>query len=286
MQKAFYNRFDGVVTNSEPISSHLRSLGVRTPISVISNGVDLDEFRPCLDDSVRARARESLGVSGSGPVILSVGAVCPRKGSDLLIEAWTKLLETHPDVELVLVGPRHDRNNASLARFASRLRQRVTDSPHPERVHFAGVRDDMNEVYGAADIVVLPSAREGMPNVVLEAMACGRPVLLTPFEGQSNTIGRPGIEFMQSERSSDALAKNLATLFDDHVRRDDLVRHGKAWVTRNLTLERSLDRFADFYHRAVARPRYATTLGDVRPVRSRTRTQAKTHAIPARVQPS
>jgi glycosyltransferase involved in cell wall biosynthesis len=127
-----------------------------------------------------------------------------------------------------------------------------------------------------------------MPNVVLEAMACERPVLLTPFEGQSNTIGRPGIEFMQSDRSSGSLAKNLAALLDDHDRCDDLVRHGKAWVTRNLSLERSLDRFADFYHRALAGPRYATTPHEVRPAlfKPKSRTQAKTHPTPARVQPS
>jgi glycosyltransferase involved in cell wall biosynthesis len=280
MKRAFYDRFDGVVTNSEPISSNLRSLGVRTPIAVISNGVDLDQFRPVADDAARSQSRRSLGVTGPGPVILSVGAVCPRKGSDLLIEAWTKLLERHPDAELVLVGPRHDRNNPGLRRFGGRLRELIACSPHPDRVHFAGVRDDMNDIYGAADLVVLPSSREGMPNVVLEAMACERPVLLTPFEGQSDAIGRPGIEFVQSERSPDALAQNLAALLEDHERWQALVRHGKAWVTRHLDLETSLDRFADFYRQAAGGMRYATTFHELRPDYS------KANALPTRVQPS
>jgi glycosyltransferase involved in cell wall biosynthesis len=213
-------------------------------------------------------------------VILSVGAVCPRKGSDLLIEAWTKLQERHPDVELVLVGPRHDRNNPSLHRFGTRLRRLIADSPHPDRMHFTGVRDDMNEVYGAAEIVVLPSSREGMPNVVLEAMACERPVVLTPFEGQSESIGRPGIEFVQSQRTPDALAENLATLLDDRDRRNDLVRHGKAWVTRNLDLELSLDRFSEFYRQTATGTRSIIMSHEIRPILS------KTIAIPARVHPS
>ena len=280
MQRVFYDRFDGVVTNSESISSQLRSLGVRTPISVISNGVDLDQFRPCKDDAAQSRARNSLGVTGPGPVILSVGAVCPRKGSDLLIEAWTKLLDRYPDAELVLVGPRHDRNNQSLWRFDLRLRELIASSPRPDRVHFTGVRDDMNEIYGAADIVVLSSSREGMPNVVLEAMACERPVLLTPFEGQSDAIGRPGIEFEQSERTPVALAQSLTALLDDRDRCDELVRHGKAWVTRHLGLELSLDRYADFYRQTAAGTLCATASHEVQPDFS------EANALPARAQPS
>jgi glycosyltransferase involved in cell wall biosynthesis len=283
MKRTFYNHFDGVVTNSESISADLQSIGVRTPIAVISNGVDLDQFRPVTDDAERSQARRSLGVTGLGPVILSVGAICPRKGSDLLIEAWTRLLDRHPDAELVLVGPRHDRHNPGLRRFGARLRELIACSPHPDRIHFAGVRDDMNDVYGAADLVVLPSSREGMPNVVLEAMACERPVLLTPFEGQSNAIGRPGIEFVQSERSADALAQNLSAMLDDDDRCQALVRHGKAWVTRHLDLGTSLDRFAELYRHAAAGTRYATTL-EALPEISPDYSEA--NALPTRAQPS
>jgi glycosyltransferase involved in cell wall biosynthesis len=283
MKRKFYNHFDGVVTNSECISDDLQSIGVRTPIAVISNGVDLDRFRPVADDAERSQARRSLGVTGPGPLILSVGAICPRKGSDLLIEAWTRLIDRHPDAELVLVGPRHDRHNPGLRRFGARLRELIACSPHPDRIHFAGVRDDMNDVYAAADLVVLPSSREGMPNVVLEAMACERPVLLTPFEGQSDAIGRPGIEFVQSERSPDALAQNLAGILDDHERRQALVLHGKAWVTRHLDLETSLDRFADLYRYAAAGTGYATT-SQARPEIRRDYSEAT--ALPTRVQPS
>jgi glycosyltransferase involved in cell wall biosynthesis len=283
MKRTFYNHFDGVVTNSECISADLQSIGVRTPITVISNGVDLDQFRPVADDAERSRARRSLGVIGPGPVILSVGAICPRKGSDLLIEAWTRLLDRHPDAELLLVGPRHDRHNRSLRRFGARLRELIACSPHPDRIHFAGVRDDMNDVYGAADIVVLPSSREGMPNVVLEAMACERPVLLTPFQGQSDAIGRPGIEFVQSERSPDALAQNLSAMLDDDDRCQALVRHGKAWVTRYLDLGTSLDRFAELYRHAAAGTRYTTTLQAL-PETSPDYSEAG--ALPTRAQPS
>jgi glycosyltransferase involved in cell wall biosynthesis len=268
MLKRFYDIFDGVVTNSESIRSTLLELGVRTPIAVIPNGVDLDRFRRCENDDARAHARNALGISGPGPIILSVGAICPRKGIDLLIEAWTKLQDRHPDAELLLVGPRHDRNNPNLHRFDRRLKALVAASPHPDRVHFTGVRDDMNEVYAVADVVVLASSREGMPNVVLEAMACDRPVLITPFEGQSNIIGRPGIEFGQSERTPAALAQNLAALLDNPDLREDLIRHGRAWIAPNLDVERSLDRFAEFYRLAANGNLSESNLREAQPIHS------------------
>jgi len=183
--------------------------------------------------------------------VLSVGAITPRKGSDLMVEAWRQLLERHPDAELALVGPRHDRNSESLDDFETRLESMIASSPHPDRVHLTGVRDDLADVYAAADLVVLPTEREGgTPNVVLEAMACERPVLITPFEGQSSAIGRPGIEFEQTDRNGAALGRAIGDLLDDRERCATLVRNGRAWVVEHLDMNKSLDRFADLYRRA------------------------------------
>ena len=247
----FYGGFDGVVTSSEQIASSLRELGVRSPIAVIPNGVDLETYRPA-DAAARARARDKLGLRSEAPVLLSVGAISARKGSDLLVEAWRKLLDQNPDAELVLIGPRHDRNRADD--FEARLEGLIAQSPHPEQVHLLGVRDDLPELYAAADLVVLPTAREGgTPNVVLEAMACARPVLITPFEGQSSAIGRPGLEFAQANRSAEALARAIHALLGDPERRAGFALRGRHWVVEHLDMNRSLDRFAAFYRAAAER---------------------------------
>ncbi|MFK7894928.1 MAG: glycosyltransferase family 4 protein [Myxococcota bacterium] len=250
MVRTFYNSFDGVVTSSEQISGYLRNIGVEVPIAVIPNGVDLTLYRPH-SEAERLAARASLGVQGDGPLILSVGAISPRKGSDLLVEAWTQVLEQFPDAELALVGPRHDRNSKDLDAFSARLEQLIADSPHPDRVHLPGVRDDLDQVYAAADLVVLPTAREGgTPNVVLEAMASARPVLLTPFEGQSNAIGRPDIEFAECEREPKSIAEGIMRLLSKTDERETFIARGRDWVARYLDLEQTLDRFTDFYQRA------------------------------------
>lgn len=247
---SFYERFDGIVTNSGAIRDALRDGRVRTPIEVVPNGVDLARFRRVDDPQARRRARAALGLRGDGPVVLAVGAISPRKGSDLVLEAWTRVQDRHPDAQLLFVGPRHDLHNPTLRPFARTLHRRIAESARPERVHLVGVRDDMNDVYAAADVVVLASSREGMPNGVIEAMACGRPVVLTPFLGQSAELGRAGREFRQSARTPEALATHLSALIEDETARAKLAREGERWARARLDLDTSLDRLVDFYQRA------------------------------------
>jgi glycosyltransferase involved in cell wall biosynthesis len=250
MLRRFYDLFDGVVTSSEQIEGRLRRIGVGAPIAVIPNGVDLVRHRPG-DASARRAARERLGLRGAGPVVLAVGAVSPRKGSDLLLEAWARLLPRFPDLELVLVGPRHDEAGKRAGPFEARIDALIEGSGRPGQVHLLGVRDDVADLYAAADLLALPTAREGgTPNVVLEAMASGLPTLLTPFDGQSTAIGRPGLEFAQTARTVESLTRSLGDLLSNEARRNELARHGLGWVRSHLGLDRTLDRFADFYARA------------------------------------
>jgi glycosyltransferase involved in cell wall biosynthesis len=253
MLRDFYGLFDGIATSSERIRGSLLDLGVRTPIEVIPNGVDLGRFRP-VDAEARRRVRQELGIEEGAPVVLAVGAVSPRKGSDLLVEAFRTLSLQRPEAQLLFVGPRHDRRNQRLGGFEARLEQLVRECPAPDRIRFMGVRDDLPRLYAAADVVVLPTDREGgTPNVVLEAMACARPVLLTRFEGQSAALGRPGVEFAQAPRSPEGLAESLSRLVEDRQRREALARNGLEWVRRRLDVQHSVDRFADLYRRAAAR---------------------------------
>lgn len=282
MLRLFYDQFDGVVTSSEQIEARLRQLGVATPIAVIPNGVDLERHRPA-DGAARRAARARIGIQGNGPVLLSVGAISPRKGSDLLVEAWTRLLSRHPDLELVLIGPRHDHGTKQRGPFEQRIDALIEGSGRAGQVHRLGVRDDVAELYAAADLMVLPTSREGgTPNVVLEAMACGRPVLLTPFDGQSAAIGRPGVEFAQTPRTVFALAQGIDELLAKQTRRDALAKSGLGWVRAHLDLDRSLDRFADFYERAAHRTLDAAEIAALNPTFPGARILSPAPALPSR----
>jgi glycosyltransferase involved in cell wall biosynthesis len=162
-----------VIAVADPLARFARSLGVPAErISVIENGVDTDLFRP----TPRAVARQTLGLQPDSPVIVSVGHLSPRKGFQRVIRVLPSLLELHPDATFVIVGgPGGEPNNRP------ELDALVMTLGVAHRVIFAGPQPPSRvaEWLSAADVFVLASDYEGCPNVVLEALACGRPVVAT-----------------------------------------------------------------------------------------------------------
>lgn len=149
-------------------------LGIpRERVRVIENGIDPDVFRP-LD---RAEARRSLGLPEAGPLLVSVGTLAPRKGFHLVMEAMDRLRERWPDLRFAVVG-----GAGAEGAMEKELRGLAARLGLADRVVFAGPRPrtDLAAWYSAADAFVLASAHEGCPNVVLEALACGTPVIATP----------------------------------------------------------------------------------------------------------
>ena len=157
------------------VSSSLKQDAVRLGIEpervrVIENGIDPALFRP-LD---RIEARRSLGLPMDGPLLVSVGTLSPRKGFHLVMEAMTRL---RPDLRFAIVG-----GDGAEGAMESELRALAARLGLEDRVIFAGPRSraELASWYSAADLFVLASGHEGCPNVVLEALACGTPVVATP----------------------------------------------------------------------------------------------------------
>ena len=142
---------------------------------MLRNGVDLDLFRPA---EARAAERDALGMRGA--TVLSVGNLLDFKGHDLAIRALRGLAHA----ELFVIGSGPER---------STLEKLARDCGVAERVRFTGAiaQQDLRRYYGAADVLVLASEREGWPNVLLEAMACGTPVIATDVGGCREVVGQP-----------------------------------------------------------------------------------------------
>ena len=182
---------DAIVTVSGGLRDTLLGLGAPAAnITVLRNGVDLAVFRP-LD---RALARQTFGVEG--PVLVSVGALIPRKGHDRTIAALTHL----PGWTLLVAGdgPEH----GALLALARRLG--VGD-----RVRLLGAlpHGDLAQLYSAADLSVLASSREGWANVLLESMACGTPVIASPIPGNPEVVQTELAGIIADTNTAEAIAK-------------------------------------------------------------------------------
>ncbi len=243
---------DTVVTSTDVMRQHFRALGAGGEVEVIPNGVDLHVFHPPVDGAERLSVRRSLGIEPEESMLLYVGAVTPRKGIELLLEAWVRHVQQHPDSHLVLAGPERTRFDPAHAEYHARLEALGEASGAPERVHFLGVVENVPELMRAADVFVFASRREGMGNVVLEAMASELPVVLTPFIGLAGELGRPDVDYLLAEPDADSLASRISRLTVDPELRGRIARSGRVWVEEHMDVERSVARYAELYRRLAA----------------------------------
>lgn len=172
----------GVIAISRAISQELQSFGIpERKIVRIPNGVDTNVFHPA-DESERRRLREELGWRDL-PTLLFVGAIVRRKRPHLLLEAAAFARRSGVECQVVLVGPYdHD------AEYATEIQRRARDLGLAELLVMPGLCRNVSTLYRAADIFILPSSKEGLPNAALEAMASGLVTIVTPFEGAEDVI--------------------------------------------------------------------------------------------------
>ncbi|MBS0293706.1 MAG: glycosyltransferase family 4 protein [Proteobacteria bacterium] len=176
---------------SQALMDRLAELGAdRAKLNTLRNGVDLERFVP--ED--RAEARQHLGLPVQGNYLLSVGNLVELKGHHITIEALTHL----PGVTLLIAGAGPE--EGALKTLAQSLG--VAD-----RVRWAGVvpQADLKWWYSAADALVLCSSREGWANVLLEAMACGTPVVATNICGTPEVVSSPAAGTLMASRDAQAL---------------------------------------------------------------------------------
>ena len=186
-----------VVAVSRPLADEVVALGVdRDRVKIVMNGVDGDLFKP----RDRAAARAALDLPATGPIAVYVGNLKPEKGVLALGRAWQTVVRDVPDATLLVVGDGPLRGDLE-----------VLTKPPGERVRLIARQplDRVPAYLAAADLLVLPSHSEGTPNVVLEALACGRRVVATSVGGVPDLITSPTLGALVPPRDPDALADAL-----------------------------------------------------------------------------
>lgn len=193
----------GLLAVSEALADDMTRLGMpRSKITVHYTGLDRDRFRPLGHGGLRTKLGPTIGIDlpEHAPLLVSVGALVQHKGQDIALGALAAIAEAR----LLLVGTGPDKDH---------LRDIARDLRIEDRVHFLGSVDHdlMPVILSAADAMVLPSAREGLANAWVEALACGTPVVTTDVGGAGELI-RSDVAGHLVERSPEAVAAAIREL--------------------------------------------------------------------------
>jgi glycosyltransferase involved in cell wall biosynthesis len=212
-------------------------LGGRSRISVVHNGVDTERYRPVRSEAERAALREALGLLPGHATILLVGRIAPEKGVDVLLRAVRILSEdsTQPQVDLVIAGEEQD------ATFMRQLRDEARGLP----VTWPPWQPDVVGLYGIADVVAVPSIwPEPFGLVVLEALACERPVVASDVGGLPEVLHGVLPEFLVPPGDPGALAIALAGALR-RAHDPAFGRELREYVSKNFSLEQSVSQLEE-----------------------------------------
>jgi glycosyltransferase involved in cell wall biosynthesis len=214
------DRAQAIVAVSHALKAAMTELGVPPEkITVVPNGVDRHKFYPM----PKREARRLLGVPEDGSLVLFVGNLTENKGCDLIIRA-VKFLHNRSSpsgLALAVVGDGPFRSHLERLVAALDLRAHVNlvgDVPHRELAPW----------YSAADVFCLASEKEGWPNVILESLACGTPVVATAVGGVPEIISCDEVG-MLTERNDSAIAHQLAEALGRRWDKEAIVRHAEQY---------------------------------------------------------
>jgi glycosyltransferase involved in cell wall biosynthesis len=241
VDRRYARRFTKFVCVSQSVADHAANVGKlpREKLVVIPNGIDLAEF-----DQAALASSSAPDCAPQQRALMFVGRLDHQKGADLLVDAMSQILPVWPQHDLVIVGDGTERAKLEIEAARRGL---------ASRIHFTGWRADASKCLAAAEIVVLPSRYEGMSNVLLEAMAAGKPIVATSVEGVREVLGPLADQQTCAANNVQALAGAvLKMLALDPTALQELGEANRRRVAENFSLARMLDAYAALYRCAAA----------------------------------
>jgi glycosyltransferase involved in cell wall biosynthesis len=238
----------------------LRELGIpESKLHVLGNGIDLTRFDPDrIEVSKRKELRAAWGIPDDAIVCGVVGRLVWEKGLREMFFAARALRTRFPNLHFVVVGPGDD-DKADGVTSADRVA-----AARDGNVTFAGMRDDIDEVYSAFDLFALASYREGFPRSAMEAAAMGLPVVATNIRGCRQVVDDGGNGFLVTVRDGPALASAIEKLACDADLRAQMGDAGRAKARTDFDQQRCIDLTLETYQRLGAGPDAANDSPEVR----------------------
>jgi glycosyltransferase involved in cell wall biosynthesis len=237
---AFLGKVDAYIAISHDLEKEFHEAGFPAhKVLFLPNGVDIERFRPTSEKEGKV-LREVLGLPADRPIALTIGVLDQRKNIGWLMEQWVKNSAFDTGALLVAVGPqsREDSDGAFI-----RSLQKLADD-NPDLLRLMTYVENIEHCYRAADIFILPSHSEGMPNVILEAMASGLPCVATRVSGVRELIdpGRTGYTFIAGDEKK--LGELIVTALKE---RRAIGLSARKFVEMNYSIDSLARRYDELY---------------------------------------
>jgi len=210
-------------------------------VVTIHNGLDTTLYKSVSDEAIKT-IRDSFEIPDDAILLGAVGRLHPAKGFNDLITAMELLERKTSSTHLLIVGE---------GELMDQLKLQVRKSNLDGKIKFAGIRNDIPEIMSAFDIFVSPSLWEGLPNVVLEAMAAGKPVVATSVGGTPEVVVDSLTGLLVPPHNPEALANAILFLCENPKLRKSMGQAGRDRVIKHFSIEQMVQQTEKLYHELI-----------------------------------
>jgi glycosyltransferase involved in cell wall biosynthesis len=241
-----YKKVDRIlcVANSvreDVLKSHL--LLPAEKVSVLENSIDFERFAHV--SISKYQAKQMLGLPADAFVFGTAGRLVPTKGLSYLVDAFSKLTQVQPKAHLVLLG---------TGQCKEELQQQATDLSCGDRIHFPGFKPNIEQLIRGFDVFVLSSIAEGMPRVILEAMASGVPCIATNVGGNAEIINNQDVGFVVKPKDPEVLYEAMINVIQKPKEKlERIVAKAGERVRSSFSHEVVANKLKDFYEQEIRR---------------------------------
>jgi len=218
--------------------------------SFIPNGVDLNIYSP-ISINERKALKVKYGFAEHDKVIIFVGHFSPEKRPMLLYRAWVKLCDQNISSKLIFIG--HTRSHFEVDEgIVESIRQDALQRGTLQRINFVDRTTHVDVYMKIADVFVLPSIREGLPNVLLEAMACALPCIVSDIQGVTDWLlddGKTGILFRSDD--ADVLARKIAPFAVENIVHQKMGLAARQFIEDNFSSASTSQRVLELYRKTM-----------------------------------
>src|SRR3989338_270594 len=229
---------DATVTNFKDGITELRKNSIsENKIYYVPNGKNIKDYKLKIP---KEEAKRLLGFSERNLIITFTGRLVWYKGQDYLIKAFSSILAKYPNAKLLLVGEGKNRKNLEQLVYKLNLNNKII---------FLGSRNDIPQILKATDIFVSPSLRDGMPGVIMEAMAAGLPVIATNADGSKDLIKNYENGIFIPIKDNDVITEKVIELIENKKLAQKLAKNARKTIARDFTIDRMINGYQSIYEK-------------------------------------